>query len=260
MNLSAIIAARHRVAGLDSDVQAFETESGATDLTGLNNLVVYLKGEGLYSNFVIYPMKSAQNAGSGSTVYSLGGLTANDMTLGNSPSWSANGLVFNGTNQDGTVSDFLASGETTFFARMNTWTPTASSTVQGLITHWNSSISQRSTIFGGRSSAEAFFSSSDGIGNTFVNATPAASYAVDRTYVGNWSGSINKNSIWRDETFVIDSFAFSTLHDSTVDISIMRLNGSSNYATGTMKVAAMVEGVTLTTTQREAITDYINAL
>jgi hypothetical protein len=260
MNLSAIIAARHRVAGLDSDVQAFETESGATDLTGLNNLVVYLKGEGLYSNFVIYPMKSAQNAGSGSTVYSLGGLTANDMTLGNSPSWSANGLVFNGTNQDGTVSDFLASGETTFFARMNTWTPSTTTTIVALISHWDAPTSQRSTIFGGRSSAEAFFSSKDGIGNTFANATPAVSYAVDRTYVGNWSGSINKNSIWRDKTFVTDQFAFSTLHNSTADISIMRLNGSSNYATGTMKVAAMVEGVTLTTTQREAITDYINAL
>ena len=204
-------------------------------------------------------MISAQNAGSGSTVYSLGGLTANDMTLGNSPSWSANGLVFNGTNQDGTISDFLASGETTFFARMNTWTPASSTTVVGLITHWDSSVSQRSTILGGRLGAEVFFASDNGIAAQLAQATPAASYAVDRTYVGNWSAS-NGNSIWRDKTLAINGFAQSTLHDSTADISIMRLTGSSNYATGTMKVAAIVEGVTLTTTQREAITDYINAL
>jgi len=129
MNLSAIIAARHRVAGLDSDVQAFETESGATDLTGLNNLVVYLKGEGLYSNFVIYPMKSAQNAGSGSTVYSLGGITTNDMTLVNSPTWGASGLAFNGTTQAGRVSDYTGGGSFTLFARVSNQTEPAS--VQG---------------------------------------------------------------------------------------------------------------------------------
>jgi hypothetical protein len=99
MNLSSIIAARHRVAAIDSDVQAFATESGATDLTGLNNLAVYLKGEGLYSNFVIYPMKSAQNAGSGSTVYGLGGLTTVDLTIVASAPWTSAGIDCNGTTQ-----------------------------------------------------------------------------------------------------------------------------------------------------------------
>ena len=99
MRLSSIIAARHRVAAIDSDVQAFATESGATDLTGLNNLVVYLKGEGLYSSCVIYPMKSAQNAGSGSTVYSLGGLTTVDLTIVAGAPWTSAGIDLNGTNQ-----------------------------------------------------------------------------------------------------------------------------------------------------------------
>src|SRR6056297_2999065 len=70
---------------IEPEVQAFAAESGATDLTGLNTLTRYLKQEGLYDNFVIYPMKSAQNAGSGATVYGLGGLNTNDMTLVNSP-------------------------------------------------------------------------------------------------------------------------------------------------------------------------------
>jgi len=120
MKLSSIIAARHRVAAIDSDVQAFATESGATDLTGLNNLVVYLKGEGLYSSFVIYPMKSAQNAGSGSTVYSLGGLTTVDLTIVAGAPWTSTGIDLNGTNQwmSSTVSGSNAWTELSFGARI----------------------------------------------------------------------------------------------------------------------------------------------
>tara|TARA_R110000772_G_scaffold47933_1_gene109376 strand:- start:52 stop:876 length:825 start_codon:yes stop_codon:yes gene_type:complete len=120
MRLSSIIAARHRVAAIDSDVQAFATESGATDLTGLNNLVVYLKGEGLYSSFVIYPMKSAQNAGSGSTVYGLGGLTTVDLTIVAGAPWTSAGIDCNGTNQwmSSTVSGSNAWTELSFGARV----------------------------------------------------------------------------------------------------------------------------------------------
>jgi len=96
---------------LDPDVLAFAAESGATDLTGLNNLVVYLKGEGLYSDFVIHPMKSAQNAGSGDTVYGLGGISV-DLTRVGAPSWAAGGFTINGTTQ----------WFTSTFTGSNTWT------------------------------------------------------------------------------------------------------------------------------------------
>jgi hypothetical protein len=102
------------------EIAAFAAESGATDLTGLTNLVVYLKQENLYDNFVIYPMKSAQNAGSGSTVYSLGGLTTVDLTIVAGAPWTSAGIDLNGTNQwmTSTVSGSNAWTELSFGARV----------------------------------------------------------------------------------------------------------------------------------------------
>jgi hypothetical protein len=43
---------------------------------------------------VAWPMRSYQNAGTGSTVYSLGGLGRYDGTMINSPTWGYNGVAF----------------------------------------------------------------------------------------------------------------------------------------------------------------------
>jgi len=102
------------------EIAAFAAESGATDLTGLTNLVTYLKQEDLYDNFVIYPMKSAQNAGSGSTVYGLGGLTTSDLTIVAGAPWTSAGIDCNGTNQwmSSTVTGSNAWTELSFGARV----------------------------------------------------------------------------------------------------------------------------------------------
>ena len=104
---------------LDADVKAFKEESGATSVGGLNNLVRYLKSESLYDNFVIYPMKSAQNAGSGSTVYGLGGLTSNNMTLVNSPTWGSGGVTFaSASSQYGNIGTVGGGGGVEMIARV----------------------------------------------------------------------------------------------------------------------------------------------
>jgi hypothetical protein len=82
--------------GYDPDALAFAALSGATDIASLSSFCVAVKALGLWSNLMCWPARSAQNAGTGVTLYALGGaVTVNSpMTLINGPTWSANGLIF----------------------------------------------------------------------------------------------------------------------------------------------------------------------
>jgi len=90
---------RTRTYGLDVDTIAFATRvkvgSGKTilpvNLKQINKFIVGIKKLGLWDTMVCYPMRSLHNAGTGSTVYSLGGLGVFDGTMVNSPSWQSDG-------------------------------------------------------------------------------------------------------------------------------------------------------------------------
>jgi hypothetical protein len=60
--------------GYDADATAFAAASGATDVAALSAFVKGVKELGLWSNMVCWPLRSSQNAGTGTTAYSLGGL------------------------------------------------------------------------------------------------------------------------------------------------------------------------------------------
>jgi len=47
---------------------------------------------------VCWPMRSAQNAGTGTTAYSLGGAGTYNGTLTNGPTWGSSGIFFDGVN------------------------------------------------------------------------------------------------------------------------------------------------------------------
>jgi hypothetical protein len=83
---------------IDSDAQSFITATGATATNAINEWVLGLKAMGIWSTSVCWPMRSAQNHGSGTTLRSLGGLGSYNGTLVNGPTWSASGIVFDGTN------------------------------------------------------------------------------------------------------------------------------------------------------------------
>ena len=90
---------------LDADAAAFIQRSGATDRTAINAFVRGVKALGLWNNMVCWPLRSSQNAGFGFTVHSLGGLGTFDGTLVNGPTWTANGLTFDATNENVTLPD-----------------------------------------------------------------------------------------------------------------------------------------------------------
>ena len=80
---------------LDADAADFIRRSGATDRAAINAFVRGVKALGLWNNMVCWPLRSSQNAGFGSTAYSLGGLGTFDGTLVNAPGWTADGIDIN---------------------------------------------------------------------------------------------------------------------------------------------------------------------
>lgn len=91
---------RTRTYGLDRDTltyaQRIKSGSGTvlsnTALKQINKFVVGVKRMGLWNSMVCWPMRSIYNAGTGSTVYSLGGLGIYNGTINNSMPWSRIGI------------------------------------------------------------------------------------------------------------------------------------------------------------------------
>jgi hypothetical protein len=87
---------------LDRDAREFIQRAGVTDAGGrsqINEFVRGIKGLGLWDSMVCWPLRSTQNAGTGTTAYSLGGLGTFNGTLVNGPTWGSNGVIFDGINQ-----------------------------------------------------------------------------------------------------------------------------------------------------------------
>lgn len=252
---------------LDSDVQAFKEDSGATDLFGLNALTKYLKGEGLYNNSVIYPMKSAQNAGSGSTVYGLGGLTTNDMTLVNSPTWGSTGITYNGTNQYGLINDFLGSEEIFVFLRLSLSTATPT-TVQSMASQYNATSDNRGWIFNHQGNVTndpyRLIYSPDGSSATAYEDGGNNASTNDQTLIGNWKNDSSTPEMWINKSgnaLTLATGTPSARFNSTAPILVAAVDSNSptNF-TDALYTSAMFVNTALTATQRESITDLINAL
>jgi hypothetical protein len=74
-----------------------------TDIYSVDQFVRGIKDLGLWSDIICWPLRANQNAGSGTIGYSLGGLGRYNGTLTNGPTWQANGITFDGTNDYITV-------------------------------------------------------------------------------------------------------------------------------------------------------------
>jgi hypothetical protein len=85
----------------DTDASAYFTTAGVTNTAGrqqISRFVTGIKDLGLWSSMVCWPLRSSQNAGTGTTAYSLGGLGTYNGTLTNGPTWGADGVIFDGIN------------------------------------------------------------------------------------------------------------------------------------------------------------------
>jgi hypothetical protein len=89
-----ILAFPFLTSAIDPDARNFINNTGATDRAAINYFVKGIKRLGLWDDMVCWPLRSAQNAGTGSTAYSLGGLGTYNGTLVNGPTWGADGVDF----------------------------------------------------------------------------------------------------------------------------------------------------------------------
>jgi hypothetical protein len=107
---------------IDPDAQAYINASGATEIQGINLFVKGIKNLGLWENMVCWPLRSAQNAGTGSTAYSLGGLGTYNGTLVNGPTWGTDGIAFVRTSTQHITTTLALNGtqNCTFFAANST--------------------------------------------------------------------------------------------------------------------------------------------
>ena len=99
---------------LDPDAADFCRRSGAADRAAINAFVRGIKALGLYDNMVCWPLRSSQNAGTGTTAYSLGGLGTYNGTLVNGPSWGADGIFFADNTAQHVLTTFTPSSTDNF--------------------------------------------------------------------------------------------------------------------------------------------------
>ena len=91
--------------GMDSDVLAYNARIVAggnqslsmQSLRQLNQFVIEIKKIGIWDDMVCWPMRQPHNAGSGATVYSLGGFARSTFngSITNGGIWTPNGILLN---------------------------------------------------------------------------------------------------------------------------------------------------------------------
>jgi hypothetical protein len=253
-----------RGAGLiyDSDVAAFQKASGATQVGPILALVDYLKAQNLWSVSRFYPMKSAQNAGSGSTVYGLGGRTSTNMTLVNSPTWGSDGVTFDAaSSQYAKAADFLSGGDLFVFHK-------GSITTTGTYAfgQWSGDDNQRSFILGRHTTGHVrIWVSSDGIraSDSYIGEQYGTSVV---TLVASYSSS-GPPSLYREKASepltLYTGSPVTGRYNSSAPAVIMATESNAGVFTPPSSGKTVLTGfvlAALTTTQRETITDLINAL
>jgi hypothetical protein len=97
INVGIRIGGLSKIGGFDADAVAYFERAGVTDATAKSQIsafVIGVKALGLYNDMVSWPLRSTQNAGTGTTAYSLGGLGIYNGTLTNGPTWGTDGITF----------------------------------------------------------------------------------------------------------------------------------------------------------------------
>ena len=242
---------------VDSDILSFANASGAiqvVDLVKLENLVAYLKSQSLWDYARFYPMKSAQNAGSGSTVYGLGKLTSNNMTLVNSPTWGSDGVTFDAaSSQEGSIPDFLSNGDLAVF-----WRGSHTATTFAYARQFGSS-GNRSFLMRHINRLHQTIRSANGTAFELYQTSLANSLLSDTTRVMELY-DLEPPAVFENNTEKTLAEIVANPQErfnSTADVRIC--SDETTFMTGTAVCAGFIE-TALTTTQRETITDLINAL
>jgi hypothetical protein len=203
-------------------------------------------------------------------VYGLGGLTSNNMTLVNSPTWGSGGVTFDGSTQYGNVGDITGDGELYIFARVAFLSATPS-TDDALAGYYDSVANKRGPIFTRRGDLAGdpfnLITSSDGLNADDLRTTGHSANTDDECLVAAFLDSgvceMYQNKTQRTLVRAGGSLQAGPPFNTDIDMFFAAYNGSSGataHSGLTATCPLFLSGAPLTTTQREAITDLINAL
>jgi hypothetical protein len=252
---------------------AYAAASGATDLGPLNSLFGYVISESLWNNFRIYVGKGAQNANAGSTVFGAGALTANNMTLIGSPTWGADGITYNGTSQAGEIAKFINQPVTTTVWTRHAYISLVGAAVNTLWSTSDFSGSLRSLRVGvaNNLTGDPYIMFRSGDGSASPNAetyreTTSTYSTSEQTHIDQHISGGGR-AMWINNTSTALTLELGTAQTSAFNAATP-LVLAGTYASGVIspqsnvRVAAQafLVGPTPTTTQRETITDLVNAL
>lgn len=239
----------------DKDADNYFVRATVNDPIGRAEICLFVRGLkalNLWQNIVSWPLRSYQNAGTGSTVYSLGGLSNNTMSLVNSPTWALSGINFNGT-QHGTINDFINDKAFNLFIRS-----IQSSAKIAFARQWSkgsTSPSQFGYVQFDSTTQGRFRVNSNGTSRVFNYDSNQ-----DNTLVYSWEPN-TLQSVWQNK-ILKDSTLSGSLTSNLPDVGNFFLNADSNATTqsiGTYANLTFCEG-SLTTTQRNVVTDFINTI
>jgi hypothetical protein len=214
-------------ASFDPDARAFVNTSAATDRAAINHFVKGIKRLGLWDDMVCWPLRSAQNAGTGSTAYSLGGLGVYDGTLVNGPTWGADGVNFNVVNAYIGVTGTINQPLTVMGAVDFKTTTNGGALIDG---------SDRVHLFNGGSNAEVQF-----FAGSFINA--ANTYSTGTNFIAGYAngasssvhvngsattGNAGANNLGGNTIFIGNNNS-QTFGDNNIDIAFCAIFNGQAY-------------------------------
>lgn len=217
-------------ASFDSDARAYINAIGATDRAAINHFVKGVKRLGLWSSMVCWPLRSSQNAGTGSTAYSLGGLGTYNGTLVNGPTWGADGVNFNAVSARIAVTLSLSQPLTVMgVANFKTLT-NGGAIIDGSsdrIVLFNGSITAKSSLYAGFGYLN---SSNSYTANTNVFTSGYANGTESVVYLNGTSGTpANAGTSGIGPTVIIGNNVALNFGDKNIDIAFCAIFSGQSY-------------------------------
>ena len=229
-----------KAAVYDKDAINYFSRAGVTSATAKAQINAFVKGVknlGLYNSMVCWPLRSSQNAGTGTTAYSLGGLGTFNGTFAGSPTWVANGLSF--TTSDSISSDInsISQDFTLVLCASGTGTQTSFSQYFGIQGRTGTAGSQAeiqtpdslNLNLQMRNSGSAGFTS-DNIANPFRTSNPSP-FAIISSSIKTSTSLMNIRNL-NDASSAAGSYV-----TGTATLNRMQLNGRWTGAVVQLQVA-----------------------
>jgi len=258
---------------LDPDALAYFAKAGISDVTAksqINSFVKQVKGLGLWSNMVCWPLRSSQNNGSSNTQISLGGLGNYPLVLANSPLISSTGLGFNGTNQYAKCSQSGAQLKASNYpnaAQIAVFNPASNTQSYSMIFGQEDASTQLYGMMRKNASGNDVFTSwCSAAGNPNVTSVPSymnyGAFNVVYNRVSPTQGYINLNNATEQATSAFSSYPY--VSDQSHDVvgfgARTILQTPAYFATMTASFGAFIGTTTSATQMTNLYTLYKNTL